>query len=150
MKKITSILFIILFSSCGFQPLYLNNNLSDVTYSEIISKGDKGINKNIINRIFIKEDKSNQQLDNFSIESSFTTKITSKNSKGQVTSYLSELYVEIEIINKNKIIKNKEFLEKFSYNNKENKFELIQYQNRIQKNLVNKIVKDIIVYLNMK
>jgi hypothetical protein len=150
MKKITSILFIILFSGCGFQPLYLNNNLSDVTYSEIISKGDEEINKNIINRIFIKEDKSNQQLDKFNIESSFTTKITSKNSKGQVTSYLSELYVEIEIISKNEIIKNKKFLEKFSYNNKENKFELIQYQNKIQKNLVNKIVKDVIVYLNIK
>ena len=150
MRRIVTFLFIIFISGCGFKPLYLNKSQNDFMYSEITSKGNETINKVIINRLQIRKDKSNQQKNKFHIESSLITKIASKNSKGQATSYGMELYVEIKTINKDEFTKKKQFVERFLYNNKENKFELVQYQNKIQNNLINKIIEDIIIYLNIK
>lgn len=150
MRRIVTFLFIIFISGCGFKPLYLNKNQNDFIYSEITSKGNETINKVIINRLQIRKDKSSQQKNKFHIESSLITKIASKNSKGQATSYGMELYVEIKTINKDEFAKKKQFVERFLYSNKENKFELVQYQNKIQNNLINKIIEDIIIYLNIK
>ena len=42
---------------------------------------------------------------------------------------------------------NSTFNESLSYNNKENKFELKQFENNLTNNLINKISTDIITYL---
>ena len=41
------------------------------------------------------------------------------------------------------------FSKQFSYSNKDNKFELVQYQNEIKNNLINKNYKDIILHVNL-
>ena len=47
------------------------------------------------------------------------------------------------------VIQNKNFSKEFNYNNKQNKFELVEYQNSVKNDLVDKIVGDIIIYLNL-
>ena len=57
--------------------------------------------------------------------------------------------VKLIILNGDKIIKEKIFNENFSYNNKNNKFDLAKYQNEVKNNLVNKIIEQMIIYLSL-
>ncbi len=147
-KKILIVL-IILTTSCGYQPIYLNKNIKNFEFNKIITEGDNNINKQIINSIGLKESIYDEKLNTLQIKSSYTIEETSKNSKGQVDTYRSRISIDI-IIKKNKeIVKNKNFVETFLYNNKENKFELSNYQSDIKDNLINKILEEIVLFLNM-
>ena len=145
--KIISIVLIIFFTSCGYNPIYLNNNLKNFEYKEIISGGNKEISKKIISALNIKTNNNNENK--LLISSSFKTDEVSKNSKGQIELYKSTLSVLINVKDsKNSNIKSKNFLKEFTYSNKENKFELVEYQDSIQKNLTEIIIGEIIIFLN--
>lgn len=148
MKRFLLIL-IFLTSGCGYQPIYLNDNLKNFEFNKITTEGEKKINRNIINSLSLKEDRNDKQLNELLIKSYFKVEETSKNKKGQVKSYRSSILVNLTI-NKNKnIIKSKSFSEEFVYNTKENKFELTEYQADIKEDLINKVIEDIILFLNL-
>ena len=58
--------------------------------------------------------------------------------------------IKLTILNENKIIKERMFSEGFSYNNKNNKFDLAKYQDEVKNNLVDKIIEQIDIYLSLK
>ena len=149
MKKF---LFIIIFliSSCGYQPIYINKNLKNFEFSKIITEGENDINKKIINSISLKEDRTNVLLNEILLKSSFKVEETSKNKKGQVNSYRSSIFINLSINKNGEIIKNKDFLGEFTYNNKDNKFELVQHQADIKEDLINQAIEDIVLYLNLQ
>ena len=143
--------FILLFSisSCGYQPIYINKPSEIYEFKKIVFGGDNYINNKIINILSIKE---NNEIDNnniLHIVSTFDTEEVSKNSKGQVELYKSTINVNLQIkdIN-NQIIQKRNFAKEFRYNNKQNKFNLAQYQSSIKDDLINKIVSDTIIFLN--
>ena len=75
---------------------------------------------------------------------------TSKNSKGQVTSYRTSIIIDLTILNnEDNILKQKIFTKDFAYNVNDNKFKLSEYQQEIESNLINKIIEEIIIYLNL-
>ena len=150
MKKF---LFILLFfiNSCGYQPIYLNKNLENYEFQEIIQKGDRDINKKIINTLSIKKKSGEKNLSKLFIFSTIQTNGTSKNSKGQIESFRTVVNVNLEVKDSaGNSRKNKNFEKQISYNNKENKFELIEYQNSITKNIIDDIIEDIVIFLNTK
>ena len=149
MKKFL-LIFAFILTSCGYQPIYINKSLNNVEFSKITISGDSDINKKIINSLSFKENEFNDTLNNLLIESSFQIRETSKNSKGQVQTYRSIITVNLIINNKKETILNKTFLKDFSYANKDNKFELVQYQNDVKNNLINKIIEDIILFINLQ
>ena len=143
--------YILLFfiSSCGYQPFYINKNLENFEFQKITSTGNNEINNKIINTLSIKEN-NNNNLNKLIIKSSSQINETSKNTKGQVESFRTNISVNLEIRDKeNNIIQSKSFLKEFTYSNKQNKFELVEYQNAIQDDLVNEIIGEIIIYLNL-
>ena len=145
--KIISIVLIIFLTSCGYSPIYLNNNLENFEFKEIISEGNKDITKTIIGALNVKTNNDNENK--LLISSSFKTDEVSKNSKGQIELYKSTLSVLINVKDsKNSNIKSKNFSKEFTYSNKDNKFELVEYQNSIQKNLTEIIIGEIIIFLN--
>ena len=145
--KIISIVLIIFLTSCGYTPIYLNKNLENFEYQEILLEGNENINKKIINSLRIK--KNNKNKNKFFISSSFKIDEVSKNSKGQIELYKSTLTVLIKVKDSNnENIKSKNFLKGFTYSNRDNKFQLIEYQNSIQKNLIEIITGEIIIFLN--
>lgn len=149
MKKI--LLIIILFTSaCGYNPIYLNKNLDNFKFLTVTLNGDKEINRKIVSALSIKEDKSNLNNENLILDSSFKIEETSKNSKGQVTSYRSTITVKFTIEENNEIKKNKEFRDSFAYGNRENKFDLVTYQDEVKNNITNKIIEEIIFYMNLE
>ena len=149
MKKIL-LIFVFLLTNCNYQPIYINKSLNNVKFSKITINGDTDINRKIINSLSFKENEFDDTLNNLLIKSSYKIQETSKNSKGQVESFRSQIIVNLIITNKKETVLNKNFIKDFSYANKENKYELVQYQNEIKNNLINKIIEDIILFINLQ
>ena len=148
MKKIlfTLILFI---TSCGYQPIYIGQGQENLTFQKITLNGEKKINQKIINSLKFKQDKNSSLRNELILNSNYKIEETSKNSKGQVISYRSKIQINFIIKKENEITKNKNFTQDFSYNSLDNKFELTEYQNEIKNNLINKIIEEIIIYINL-
>ena len=149
MKKIF-ILFLLILTSCGYQPLYkTDQNIKNFNISEVIYSGDQKINEVILSKLPIVLIKNDTSLNKLSLESKKEIKITSKNSKGQALSYRTIIEVKILILNNNGGILDQKILQKnFSYNADENKFKFKEYQNKIEENLINEIIEDILIHLN--
>ncbi len=148
MKKYLFII-ILFITGCGYQSIYSNNKSQNFEFYKVTTEGESYINRKIINSISLKEDNTNPVLNEFLLVSSFKVDETSKDKKGQIKSYRSKIVVNLTIRNNKDIIKYKTFSEEFTYNNKDNKFELIEYQENIKEDLINKIIEDTILFLNM-
>ena len=148
MKKIIFV-FLLFLTSCGYQPLYSGKNTSDFLFNKILLEGNKNINRKIISTLSFKEVPDNFDYDELIIISNKKIVETSKNSKGQVTSYRTEINVEFKIVNNNEIMRQKNFSKDFSYNNLDNKFDLTSYQDEVENNLVNKIIEELIIFVNL-
>ena len=140
MKKIFFI-FIFLISSCGYQPIYLNKNPDNFIFKKITASGEKKINRKFINSASFIEDSSFTLNNELLINSNLDINETSKNSKGQVESFRTNIVVNFTIKNNGQIIKTKNFTKDFSYNNRESKSELTEYQKEIENNIVNEIIE---------
>ena len=97
----------------------------------------------------IKEIKSNKLLNELILKNSFKIEETSKNSKGLVISYRSTINVNLSIIKDEKIIKSKNFIKDFTYSNPANKFKLVEYQDEIKNNMLNKIIEEINLFMSL-
>tara|TARA_B110000444_G_C18428359_1_gene405647 strand:+ start:92 stop:541 length:450 start_codon:yes stop_codon:yes gene_type:complete len=149
MKKIL-ILIIFLTAACGYQPMYISKNTENYTFKEITLTGNDKINKKIVSALNLKKDSTGVNKNEAYIDSDINTFVTSKNSKGQITSYRTTITLNFKIKDNNEITKNKKFLKDFSYNNKENKFKLNQYQKGIEKSLTKKIIEEMVIYLDLQ
>ena len=112
--------------------------------------GDKEINRRILSFISIKEDKNEKKFDDLFLKSKENIVETSKDSKGRVATLKTTVEIELTILNQNKIIREKIFNESFSYNNKNNKFDLSKYQNEVKNNLIDKIIEQINIYFSLR
>ena len=65
-------------------------------------------------------------------------------------SYRSSASVQFEITKNKKVLKDKIFYQDFTYGNRDNKFDLVEYQKTIKNNIINKITEEIILYINLK
>ena len=146
MKKIF-VLFLFI-TACGYQPLYINKNSNSFSKIEFI--GDKRIAREIVSFASLKENSSSTNKSVILLNVSENTIATSKDSKGKITSYKTNITAKVEIKNNDKIIKNKKFNESFSYNNLDNKYDLSNYKKDVQKNLARKIAEDLIIFINLQ
>jgi len=148
MKKnsilITFIVFLLV--SCGYKPILLNEkNNFNIKKIEIVKKSRLNtVIKNSLNRMSNEESKKEISL---LINSQKIRNITSKDSKGNPQLLSMSLSANVKIYENNKMKAEKNFFESFSYSNESNKFNLFQYEKNIEKNLRNKIIKNMNVYL---
>ena len=148
MKKYLYILIIII-SGCGYTPIYKNQNVNNFEFKNITLQGDSVLNNRIVKTLNIKKNYLNKNLYEIMIKSEYLINETSKNSKRNVESYRSSITAHIVILNNGEEIKSKKFIKNFSYNTKDNKFELVKYQNQIKNNLLQEIISEIILFLNI-
>ena len=146
MKKILIIFFFL--ASCGYQPLYIQKE--ELFFKKINLIGDKKINRKIISSSTIKKNTQSDSNNELILETNKNIITTSKNSKGQPATFKSLIEVKLIIKEDDKILKQKIFSESFDYNNIENKYDLSVYQTDVEDNLINKIVEDLIIYMNIK
>ena len=145
-KKI--ILFsLFLLTSCGYQPLY-KQVTSGYEFFDLKLEGDQNLGMRILGNLNIVENNLDDTLNSLTIKSTLLIDETSKDSKGLVQSYRSNLNIEVSIIKNQKIIQNQSFNESFSYNNMNTRFELLDYQKQVEEILIRKINNKIRLFLN--
>ena len=149
MKKIF-ILLLLIITSCGYQPIYkINQNIDTLKIKEIKLSGDQTLSEKISKELSIEIIKNNESFNKLGVDSQKNITETSKNSKGQVTSYRTTISTIISIIDGNdNLVRKKDVTKQFSYNVLANKFKLKEYQEEIENNLINQIIRDIKIFLN--
>ena len=149
MKKIF-ILFLLIITSCGYQPIYkMDQNIDTLKIKEIKLTGNKTLGEKISKGLLLKIIKNDKSLNKLDIDSQINVTETSKNSKGQVTSYRTTISTIISIIDSDdNLVRKKNVSKQFSYNVLANKFKLKEYQEEIENNLINQIIRDVNIFLN--
>jgi len=147
MKNFFLILFFLI-SSCGFKPIYTSNN-EKLFFSNIEYKGEISLQKLLSQTLLKNENNQDTNLNKLIIDTQKQITPTSKNSKGQITTYRTTIETNLFIINLQEERQSKKFLKNFTYNTKENKSELIKYQQEVESNLYNQIAQEIITFLKM-
>ena len=143
-KNFLIIALVFLISSCGYQPVNLEN-YEELTIKEIkILKASKLNNK--IKKILISYSKPNKNIILLELDSKKNINIKSKDTKGNALIYELQITTNI-ILKKNGKTFVKSLNESFIYNTKDNQFSLKQYEKDIEKNLINKLVKEILVFI---
>ena len=146
MKKL--IIILLLFTvSCGYKSIYSKNDQVILEFNEIVLNGNEKLNRQIINILNLKENILNDKK--LLLTTTYNIEETSKNLKGEVETYRSIIKTQLIIKKGEKVLKNKNFSNEFSYNNKNNKFELKKYQNEIKNNLINDLSGEIILFLRL-
>lgn len=149
MKKLFLLLSMTLFfSQCGYEKIYSDKNLN--LSIRDIKKENNSINNELSNSLLkiFSNDASDNVFD-LEIQTNKSTEVRSKNSKGDPTVYVLKLETKIIVFtNTNKKYENI-FYKEMNYNNNDDKFELSQYINEIEKTLINETVGEIINYLTI-
>ena len=147
-KKI--FLFILLFSltNCGFEPIYSKKSDLNISINKIEMKGEKNVNRKITSILNLKEGSGKSPTSKLELESSKKIDVVSRDEKGNASVYRTTIKIKISLSEENETIKQKTFSSSFTYNAINNKFDLSQYQNNIELDLINKITDQILIFLN--
>ena len=132
-----------LFVSCGYTPLYLDKNTEKFLVNKISLLGEKNIDAEISKGNFLSDQNNNIDV---TIKSTKSITTISKDTKGNPLVYKMEINTDLTI--KENEIKNKNFNSSFTYNNDENKFDLSNYEDSIERDLIKNIIKQISIYLD--
>ncbi len=138
-----------LISSCGYQPIYSNNENSNFKIKEIFLKGDDQINKKIISQTKLIQNTSDKNGIKIHLESYKKNEISSKDNSGNPLTFLMTINTIIKIEDQGNE-RQKSYNESFSYSNKDNKFDLNEYQKTIEQNLIISLSEKILMFLNLK
>lgn len=135
-------------TACGYEPIYVNNNT--ISFNKINLVGDEKINRKLNSILLLKDNINDQPIEEISVESIKSIIEASKDPKGQTATYKSSVKIEVIISNDGEIKKQRIFSQSFTYNNLENKYNLYNYQNKIEDDLVNKIMEDLVIFINLQ
>tara|TARA_B100001057_G_C22247303_1_gene718067 strand:+ start:146 stop:595 length:450 start_codon:yes stop_codon:yes gene_type:complete len=149
MKKILIIIFLFV-SNCGYQPLYVDTKNEKLIFQKINLQGSKKINRKIISTLNVSENSTDLNLEELFLVSKKNKQVTSRNSKGEVASYKMTITSNLAIESKDGKKKSKSFSVDYSYNTKENKFYLAEFETQIENNLIKEIIENMIIYINLK
>tara|TARA_B100000780_G_scaffold275975_1_gene243674 strand:- start:886 stop:1338 length:453 start_codon:yes stop_codon:yes gene_type:complete len=148
MKKIiATLLTFIIFTSCGYTPIYSNKNF-DFKLKNIISSKDNQLNSNVEKKLLVFSNQESQKIISLKIDVQRKINILTKDSKGDPSRYEMIIDIKLETTygqNQNVI---RSFQEKFNYNTNSNRFELNQYEKEVENLLINKNIDRIIAYLS--
>ena len=135
--------------SCGYNPIYQTNQKMNFKINTIKYSGNKKVNQSIINKIEKFKENDVKNIFNLELESFKNESVISKDKKGNAASYKLTLEVNMILINKKSgRVFTKKFLKESTFNSMDNKFELNQYKNNIEKNMISKILQDISIFFN--
>ena len=139
-KKIYSLLIILILAGCGYTPIYNSPDKSDYKINIIEKSGDRLINNLIVSEIKAISNSQSNTIFNLKINTVFEKIIISKDVKGTISDYQLILKSNFEIRrgDKNEIIS---FVEKQNIKNTSDIFEQKNYEDTIKRNFVISLVR---------
>ena len=145
------IIIILIFSlhlnQCGYDRIYSSQNIN-FKISEILIEGDIKIGRQIKRRLnsFMNVDEA---LKSFKIKlnSDYTKNISSKDKQGNPKTFSLNVNVKLTHVNDNNVEVDMIFAENINYNNNDDKFNLRRYEDSLKENLTEKIIENILIYL---
>ena len=151
MKKIILYFcFLAIYGCAGYEPLFSTKELSYYVI-DIKNVNKNNLTEKISKRLKNYTSKGNGNKKGYKLEisSNMSNIISSKDGKGNVSSYKMIVNVNVKVFNQNSnlLISTLNFNKDFVYNNQENKSNLDKYKKDIQENIINKISQDIIIKL---
>ena len=145
-NKIFFFTILIFLTQCGYQTIYSNKNLN-FSVTEIKILNDQNIGRQIKNRLDAMNNNTNADNFNLQIDSKFEKTTASKDKQGNPNVFNLSIYVKVNLISESGIEQSKVFSEAINYNNSENKFNLKKYEESLKENLTEKIIEDLLLYL---
>ena len=142
-------MFLFIFS-CGYQPMYSNQKQTKIKVREILLIGENKINQKILTFSNLEKNSSEDNAFIVTLETKKTNTITSKDNSGNPLTYQMKLSSILTITDNGKLLETKNFISSFSYSNKENKFDLREYQESLEKDLIRSISEKINMYLILR
>ena len=146
-KNIIILLLITTLTSCGYEPIYLKKNNLDLSIKDYELLGNKAINRKIVSLLNLKKSNKEKSWYTLKLDSKKLIESVAKNKAGDTTIFKLTLNIELILSQNDKLVKEKNFITSFTYNNIKNKFDLLQYQKNIEKNLIDKLSEEIIIFL---
>jgi len=146
-KKFLPILVFVLLTSCGYQSIYSQKNLSNISITKIELVGDRTLNKSLLSQLVLEVD-NDPNLNNVLVLNTKKEILSlSKDNAGNTKIYNTKITTTLSLKKNDKIIKKKTFVSNFDYSNIDNKFALQQYQRNIEQNLIKRISENILIFL---
>ena len=143
MNKIAKVILIFLMlSGCGYQPILLDQKYN-FQFVNIIAQGDNNINKIIKDNLTNRKNNASQIFD-INFISKREKETISSNAKGPKV-YKMKVFVNYQVKEKNEVILSKSISKQTTYNNIDDKFELLKYEENILKDLSNSLSSEILI-----
>lgn len=144
-KPFIFLIFFLILSSCGYQPIYSTKNLN-FTIGKV-EKENTSLNNKFAKSINALTNRESDKKINIKIESDKNIIVKSKDSKGNTL--VLELEINLKFINLDSDNQVQQSLSrKITYNNSDDKFKLKEYENELEDILITKIIEDLINYLS--
>ena len=145
-----NIFFFLIFlflTQCGYETIYSSKNIK-FNIKEIKIENNLNIGRQIKNRLEIFSSDSSKSLSYIlKINSYFSKTTASKDKQGNPKTFNLSVIVNSTFIDNQNVERNKNFVENINYNNDENKFSLKKYENSLIENLTDKIVDNLLIFL---
>tara|TARA_B100000989_G_scaffold202682_1_gene153366 strand:- start:687 stop:1139 length:453 start_codon:yes stop_codon:yes gene_type:complete len=147
MKRILSFFILIALYNCsGYSPIFSSKQTSFYIDKIIITEDGKLIRKIVKNLKPYTIDNGKRKVE-LELNLKLNETVILRDEKGDMASQEMKITLNVKSILQDKEVKEFKFVEKFTFNNKSNKFELSQYKKNIQSNMIDKIYEDLILKL---
>ena len=144
-KPFIFLIFFLILSNCGYQPIYSTKNLN-LTIGNV-EKENTSLNNKFAKSINALTNRESDKKINIKIESDKKIRVKSKDSKGNTL--VLELEINLKFVNLDSNNQTQQSLSrKITYNNSDDKFKLKEYENELEDILITKIIEDLINYLS--
>jgi len=148
-KKILFFFLIFSLTNCSYESIYSKKKDLNSIIKSYQLEGDRIINRRIISFLNLDNKGNRDSKVKLKLTTNKAVNIIAKDKMGNASYYETVIIVNLILTNEDGVAINKKiFNENFTYSSKKNKFELSQYQNNIEINLVEKISEKIIIFLN--
>ena len=139
-RKILSFIIILMFTSCGYTPIYNKLDKTNYKINIIEINGERFLNSLINSEIKRISNSESDIIFNLKIDNDYKKIVLSKNIKGTVSDYQLILKSNF-IIEKDGNIETISFTEKQNIKNTSDIFEQKNYENTIQRNFVISLIR---------
>ena len=145
MKNLFALLFVLIFSSCGYNPILKNaSDSNDFKINIIKMQGDEKINNIIKKELELKSDENSKKIYDVSLETNFNEIIISKDTSGTITNYQLVVNSTFRVNFKNQSI-DYNFSESLKMRNISDSLEKLSYEKNIKNNFASSLVDKLII-----